>query len=109
MPEDMTSDKVKNIREWATFFLSAVAVLLIPIGLLILTNQRYQIEIAARDQFVSKATFADEKANRDSIDKDQWQKMGELSGKLDTMILNQARQGESLAGIKEQIGTIKRP
>lgn len=109
MAEDMSSDKVKNIREWGTFIMSAMAVLLIPIGLLILSNQRYQIEQQVAEKYVSKENFSIEKLHREDTDKDQWQKIGELSGKLDTVILNQARQGESLAGIKEQLQQIKKP
>lgn len=97
------SEKMKEARDWINLIMTALTLVAIPVGILILNNQKYQIQLDAQERYVTKATFSEEKAHQEAIDKDQYQKTGELTGKIDVVLLNQARQGESIASIKEAI------
>lgn len=101
----MASDKTKEIREWATLILSAVTVIAIPLGLLILKNQRLEIMSAVETKlgsYVPLETYKKDVA-------DQARSQGELKGKLDSVFIEQLHMSDSFSAFKDQMNTRPKP
>lgn len=92
----MVTEKIKEVREWATFMLSAVTVVAIPVGLLILRNQRLEILNDVAGKYVTSETY---KAGLAS----QAQSYGEIKGKLDSMFIEQIHMSDNFQVLKDQI------
>ena len=98
----MTSDKMKEIREWATFVLSAVTVVAIPIGILILRNQRLEIQVDEAKKYVTLDSYKTDSAVHN-------QEYGEIKGQLSAVLLEQAHQSDNLTFLKSIIESHSKP
>ena len=54
----MKGEKIKEFREWATFILTALTLVAIPMGAMVLKNQRLEIEANADSKYQTKADAA---------------------------------------------------
>lgn len=91
----MAGEKMKEVREWLTFGLSLITVILIPTGYLILANQRLEIERDAADRFVDKASFNAARSIWDTG-------IGEVRGQLGSIQLQLQHQSDVVQGMKER-------
>lgn len=89
-------DKLKELREWGTFWLSLLTVICIPVGILILRNQRLEIERGVSDIYVTKAVWQEEKASAE-------RHQTEVGQKLDTILAEQIRQQSIIGSLRESI------
>lgn len=53
----MASEQIKNVREWLTFSLSLLTVLIVPVGVLVMRNQRLEIASEVQRGYVSLETY----------------------------------------------------
>lgn len=108
------SDKAKEWREWGTFWLSGLAVLVIPVGALILKNQRLEMEQGFASNYVTKQTFENQKlavektfeSEKQEVNKqvqETWKKLGETNGKLDSVLIQQAQMSTILQDLREAV------
>lgn len=97
----MASEKLKEVREWLTFALSAATVIAIPVGFIILENQRLQIEKNASERYVDKMTFSDAKSRWDTG-------LGELRGSMQALQLEQQHQTDVMQMMKEKFDSLQR-
>lgn len=49
----MASERTKELREWISFVLTIVTVLIIPTGLLVLRNQKLELKDEIRQEYVT--------------------------------------------------------
>ena len=98
-------EKMKELREWATFGLSFITVLAIPGIWLILHNQRLEIEQEISKAYVQKSDFDSAKVRLDSVDRDNAQAVGEIRGQLNSILIQQARMEDSLSVLKDSVRT----
>lgn len=109
------NDKVrlKEVREWGTFMLSLLTVVAIPIGLVVLRNQRLEIEREVTDKFLTRSEYVDDKnLTRTGYNEDKsryeeerrniLQTIGVVQGKLDSVLFEQVRLNDSFSLIKEK-------
>lgn len=92
----MASEKLKEAREWLTFGLSFLTMLAIPIGLLILNNQKMVIEREIEEKYVNKETFNQMRSTWDSG-------LGELRGSINAMLIQQAHLQDAQESLKEKL------
>ncbi len=112
MPNESTNGHLhafKAFREWGTFLLSCFTALAIPGGLLILKNQRMEIEQEISASYVNKSAYIEDRARADSIRMDQAKSIGEIQGKLNSVFLEQVRMSDNISLLKDQITTRKMP
>jgi hypothetical protein len=64
------NERIKEIREWLTFVFTIITFVAAPIGLMVLKNQRLEIESAADAKYETKADAATfEAATNSKLDK----------------------------------------
>ncbi len=104
MPNDVISrDKLHELREWATFILSGMTVVAIPIGLLILNNQRMAIEKEVARLYVAKDSYTEDRMRIDQSRIDEAKSIGEIQGKLNSLFLEQVRMSDNISLLKDQV------
>ncbi len=96
----MISDKMKELREWGTFWMSVATVVAIPVGLLILSNQRLQIMKEVGEKYVTSETYKTGMA-------EQAKSQGKIEGKLDSMFIEQIHMSDTFQTLKDQINNRK--
>lgn len=99
----LPTEKYRELREWGTFWLSFATAVAIPIGLLILKNQRLEIESAVAERYVSKEAWLKDKSDLAEEDKITWKKVTEIGVKLDDIRMDQVRMQDSISSIKEAL------
>ncbi len=105
MPNDVMINrgKLHDAREWATFILSFITVIAIPVGLLVLNNQRMEIEKEISDKFLSKTTYSEDRIRIDQSRMDEVKSIGEIQGKLNSLFLEQVRMSDNISLLKDQV------
>lgn len=103
----MPSEKTREIREWLTFGISALTLIAIPVGLLILRNQRLEIERDFGQEYVHKALFVDHMNRMDGADKLAMEEIGKLNGKVDVMLSHQQHMDASLTSLRDNINIFR--
>lgn len=93
--------QLREMREWGTFGLSLVTLIAIPIGLIVLHNQRLEIEAKIGREYISRSNYTEDRTRAEQDRRETIQSIGELKGKLDTVIMEQVRMGDTLAVLKE--------
>jgi hypothetical protein len=99
----MPPERSTNIRDWVTNIASVITMLLVPLGYIILDRQKLQIEHDASQLYTEKQEFNQRMLVQDATDKAMWNKIGELTGKLDTIVIGQAHLEDSVAAMKEAL------
>src|SRR6266566_6507630 len=99
----MSNEKLHEIREWSTFVLSFLTVVAIPVGLLILSNQRMQIEREVGEKFVSKTDYVQDRIRFDQDRREEAKHIGEIQGKLDSLLLEQVHMNDTVSLLKEEV------
>lgn len=102
MADQVDRTKLRDLREWGTFLISLVTLVAIPIGLIILRNQRLEIEQEISKGFVAKISYAEDLIRAEAERRDQRSSIGEIRGKIDNMLTEQIRMSDALAVLKER-------
>jgi len=101
------TEKLKELREWGTFFLTLLTLVAVPVLALVLRNQRLEMQQEADKKYVTQEAFRLEQVDRQTADKaiedKTWQKIGETNGKLDSVIVQQATMMQTLVDLRELI------
>jgi hypothetical protein len=64
------NERVKEIREWATFALTALTVAVVPLGLLIMSNQKLEIQKEADSKYQTRMDAHDfQETTNNKLDK----------------------------------------
>lgn len=102
MADQVDRTKLRDLREWGTFLISLVTLVAIPIGLIILRNQRLEIEQEISKGFVAKISYTEDLIRAEAERRDQRSSIGEIRGKIDNMLTEQIRMSDALAVLKER-------
>lgn len=117
----MASERAKEIRDWVTFVVSVLTLVLIPFGYLVLDRQRLQIEkdisltYVSRDQMTAHQLWETEQHT--GLDKDNQRtkeqltkfdgKLDALSIKLDATIQGQAVAQQQMNSVQDKLRDIQ--
>lgn len=104
----MATEQMKEWREWGTFALTLLTVVAIPVGALILRNQRLEIAAECDHKYATQAMVTAERAEREAGDQSTWRRLGETNGKLDTVIVQQASMLQTVLDLKEEVRGLKK-
>jgi hypothetical protein len=99
----MTQEKIHEVREWATFILSFMTVVAIPVGLLILGNQRLSIERDIAAHYVSKESYIEDRSRAELGMHEEAKHIGEIQGKLDSLLLEQVHMNDTVSILKDEL------
>lgn len=101
--DTQSKDRIKEWREWSTFILSFITVIAIPLGVLILNNQRLEIEREVAQSYITRSGYAEDRSRMDQDRLDMAKHIGEIQGKLDSVLLEQVRVNDNINLLKEQV------
>lgn len=87
----MATERTREIRDWINFALTILTVLIVPIGLLVLRNQRLEIREEMRQDYVTKEIYKVNEQARDATSTRISADITELNLKLDRMQIQLAR------------------
>jgi hypothetical protein len=87
----MATERTRELREWATFFLSLLTLIGIPCGLLILRNQRLEMREEMRQGYVSLEIYHIDLARRDAEIARRDAEIAAISAKIDRLTVSVAR------------------
>jgi hypothetical protein len=98
-----TTQKVDSVLKWGTFLMSFLAVIAIPIGVLVLRDQRYQIAEDNRKVFMTIESFRDWKGNHDVAGRSDEQRVEKLEMKIDRIGMKIDTLSVTLAAVQAQL------
>lgn len=53
----MASERLKEVREWGNFIITILVGIAIPVGIMVLKNEKLEIQADVREKFVAKSDF----------------------------------------------------
>src|SRR5213595_339748 len=96
-------EKLHEARAWATLIMSVFTTVAIPVGWLVLSNQRMEIEKQTQQLYISKATYDSDRQHNDEDRRDEAKSIGEIQGKLNSLFLEQVRMSDNISLLKDNV------
>jgi hypothetical protein len=97
----------KEARDWTTCVVSIAAPIMIGVGAMMMRNQRLEIAVEMRNQYVQQDEYKTEMKKLEGQDQDTWRKLGETNGKIDALTLQSATSTQILLDLKEEVKALK--